>query len=412
MSIKADGQKWATKESQAVRNEEYARKASENMPVTFNGTTELKLKDFFFKVLSGSAQGILIGVLPAAVMKYIIQYSGLGTTAFGSNLSAILTLFTSLIPFLIGMAVALQFKMKSLDVGVVAIATEVASGSIRWAQAPTGFLNPVTGIRSLAPANIYIASGAGDVINAMIVSAIAVLVTWLVSRYLRGFGSVAIILSPIIVGGGVGLVGKTIAPYVGDVTTWIGNLVETFTKFAPIPMAILIAMAFSIIIITPVSTVGIALAISLSGIGSGAAAMGVVATTIVLLINSWRVNKPGVTVAIALGAMKGMMPSVFAKPVTMLPFLLTSAISAIPVALFNIQGTPTTAGFGYIGLVSPIQSMVKDPNVPATVMNHFINPMIAILAWLIVPIVAGFIAQYVFSKLLKLYVPSDFQQEL
>ena len=133
MSIKADGQKWATKESQAVRNEEYARKALENMPVTFNGTTELKLKDFFFKVLSGSAQGILIGVLPAAVMKYIIQYSGLGTTAFGSNLSAILTLFTSLIPFLIGMAVALQFKMKSLDVGVVAIATEVASGSIRWA---------------------------------------------------------------------------------------------------------------------------------------------------------------------------------------------------------------------------------------------------------------------------------------
>lgn len=412
MSIKADGQKWATKESQAVRNEEYARKASENIPETFSGTTELKLKDFFFKVLSGSAQGILIGVLPSAVMKYIIQYSGLGATAFGANLSAILTLFTSLIPFLIGMAVALQFKMKSLDVGVVAIATAAASGSIRWAQAPVGFMNPVTGIRSVAPANVYIASGAGDVINAMIVAAIAVFVTWLVARYLKGFGSVAIILSPIVVGGGVGLIGKAIAPYVGDVTTWIGNLVEAFTNFAPIPMAILIAMAFSIIIITPVSTVGIALAISLSGIGSGAAAMGVVATTIVLLINSWRVNKPGVTVAIALGAMKGMMPSVFARPVTMLPFLLAAAISGIPVALFNIQGTPTTAGFGYIGLVSPIQSMVKDPNVPASVMNHFINPMIAIVAWLIVPIIAGFIAQFIFSKLLKLYVPADFQQEL
>ena len=177
-------------------------------------------------------------------------------------------------------------------------------------------------------------------------------------------------------------------------------------------MSILIAMAFAIIIITPVSTVGIALAISLSGIGSGAAAMGVVATTIVLLINSWRVNKPGVTIAIALGAMKGMMPSVFAKPVTMLPFLLTAAISGIPVALFNIQGTPVTAGFGYIGLVSPIQSMVKDPSVPASVMNHFINPIVALIAWLIVPISAGFIAQFVFSKLLKLYSPMDFQQDL
>lgn len=412
MSIKADGQKWATKDSQALRNEEYARKASENAPVTFNGETELKLKDFFFKLLSGSAQGILIGVLPSAVMKYIIQYSGLGTTAFGANLSAILTLFTSLIPVLIGMAVALQFKMKSLDVGVVAIATAAASGSIKWAHVPAGFMNPVTGIKSVAPANVYIASGAGDVINAMIVAAIAVFVTWLVARYLKGFGSVAIILSPIIVGGGVGLLGKTIAPYVGALTTWIGNLVETFTKLAPIPMVMLIAMAFSIIIITPVSTVGIALAISLSEIGSGAAAMGVVATTIVLLINSWRVNKPGVTVAIALGAMKGMMPSVFAKPVTMLPFLLSAAISAIPVALFNIQGTPTTAGFGYIGLVSPIQSMVKDPTVPAKVMNHFINPLTALIAWLVIPVVAGFIAQYVFSKLLKLYTPADFQQEL
>ena len=107
-----------------------------------------------------------------------------------------------------------------------------------------------------------------------------------------------------------------------------------------------------------------------------------------------------------------MMPSVFAKPVTMLSFLLAAAISGIPVALFNIQGTPTTAGFGYIGLVSPIQSMVKDPTVPSTVMNHFINPAIAVLAWLVIPIIAGFIAQFVFSKLLKLYTPMDFQQEL
>ncbi|MGX7051631.1 PTS sugar transporter subunit IIC [Leuconostoc palmae] len=412
MTIKADGQKWATKESQLVRNKEYARKASENVTEVFNGSTELKLKDFFFKVLSGSAQGILIGVLPSAVMKYIIQYSGLGTTAFGANLSAILTLFTSLIPFLIGMAVALQFKMKSLDVGVVAIATAVASGSIKWTKVSPGFVNPVTHVKATAPANIFIANGAGDVINAMIVAAIAVLVTWLVARYLKGFGSIAIILSPILVGGGVGLLGKSIAPYVGALTTWIGQIVETFTKFAPIPMAILIAMAFSIIIITPISTVGIALAISLSGIGSGAAAMGVVATTIVLLINSWRVNKPGVTIAIALGAMKGMMPSIFAKPVTMLPFLLTAAISGIPVALFNIQGTPTTAGFGYIGLVSPIQSMVKDPTVPTTVMNHFINPVVALIAWVVVPIIAGLISQLIFSNVLKLYKPLDFQQDL
>nr|MWN20700.1 hypothetical protein [Leuconostoc lactis] len=47
MTIKAEGQKWASKDSQALRNEEYARKAVENAPVTFSGDTELKLKDLF-----------------------------------------------------------------------------------------------------------------------------------------------------------------------------------------------------------------------------------------------------------------------------------------------------------------------------------------------------------------------------
>ncbi|CAH1852612.1 PTS sugar transporter subunit IIC [Convivina praedatoris] len=379
---------------------------------TFNGESRFTVKEFFFKVLSGSAQGILIGVLPSAVMKYIIHFSGLGNTALGANFTAILTLFTSMIPFLIGMAVAMQFHMKSLDTGVVAIATMAASNSIQWVMLAKGALHPMTSQAVKVPTRLFVANGAGDVINAMIVAGLAVLVTWLIARYLDGFGSIAIILSPILVGGGVGLVGKTIAPYVGHLTTWIGDGVELFTKLAPIPMAILIAMAFAIIIITPVSTVGIALAISLHGIGSGAAAMGVVATTVVLLINSWQVNKRGTTLAIALGAMKGMMPSVFAKPVTIVPFLITAALSGIPVALFNIQGTPTTAGFGYIGLVSPIQSMIKDPAVPLDVMNHFITPVVAVIAWLVVPVIAGFIAQWICCKWLKLYQPSDFKQEL
>ncbi|MBS9336341.1 PTS transporter subunit IIC [Fructobacillus papyrifericola] len=384
---------------------------SKPLPV-FSGKENLHLKDFFFKVLSGSANGILIGVLPSAVMKYIIQYSGLGNTQWGADFSAILTLFTSMIPFLIGMAVAMNFKMKVLDTGVVALATMVASNSVTWGMAKAGTVNPLTHKTLAAPTRLYMAAGAGDVINAMLVAAIAVLVIWLVSRYLNGFGSVAIILSPILIGGGVGLLGKEIAPTVGKLTTWIGDVVESFTKLAPVPMAILIAMAFAVIIVTPISTVGIALAINLTGIGSGAAAMGVVATTVVLLINSWSVNKKGTTVAIFLGAMKGMMPSVFKKPVTLLPFMFAAALSGIPVALFNVQGTAITAGFGYIGMVSPLQSVIKDTAIPSTVMSNFVSPVIALIAWFVVPVIAGILAQLVFSKMLKLYQPADFKQDL
>lgn len=374
----------------------------------FDGSYELKLKDFFFKVLSGSAQGILIGVLPSAVMKYILKM--FGTAQWALDLSAILTLFSSFIPLLIGVAIAMQFRMKALDVGVMAIAVGAASGSIKWAVAPKGFVNPITGAPQVG--NVYIAAGAGDVINAIIVAAVAVLVIWLVSRYLAGFGSVAIILSPIVIGGGVALFGRAIAPYVAYITTWVGDAVRLATDLQPLPMSIAIAMAFSFIIITPISTVGIALAITLSGLGAGAAGAGVVATTVILLINSWKVNKKGTTVAIFLGAMKGMMPSVFKKPVMILAFLVAAAITAIPVALFNVQGTPTSAGFGWIGMVSPLQSMFTFDAAEAEIVKHTINFIQFLIVWFIVPAIAGFVVDFLFAKILKLYSPSDFEQEM
>jgi len=377
----------------------------------FDGSYEFNVKDFFFKVLSGSAQGILIGVLPAAVLKYVLMPFIAQGQVWAVDLNAILVLFGSFIPLLIGVAVALQFNMRSLDVGVMAIATGAASGSIKWATVDAGFMNPITGAATKAPSTVYLASGAGDVINAMIVSAIGVLVIWLVSKYLGGFGAVAIIFSPLLIGGGVALLGRAIAPYVGAITTAIGDVVRLFTDLQPLPMAILIAMAFAFIIITPVSTVGIALAISLAGLGSGAAGVGVVATTVILLINSIKVNKKGTSVAIFLGAMKGMMPAVFKKPVMILSFMAAAAISAIPVALLNVQGTPTSAGFGWIGMVSPIQSMLAQGS-DSLYITNVVGVLPGLIVWFVVPVIAGLLVDFLFTKVLHIYTPEDFKQDM
>ena len=60
-------------------------------------------------------------------------------------------------------------------------------------------------------------------------------------------------------------------------------------------MSILIACSFAFLIILLISTVAIGMAIQLNGVSAGAAAMGVAATTVVFVVNSWKVNKPGVT---------------------------------------------------------------------------------------------------------------------
>lgn len=362
-------------------------------------TEKMTGKQFANNLLNGSATGILIGVLPNAVMAALLKFFITpGTVNWASNLSHILVLFQSFIPILIGVMIALQFKMKPLDVGVVGIAVGAGAGATKFVA---NGVNPVTKVQG-----IYITAGTGDVINAIIISAIAVGLILTISKY---FYSAAIILSPIVIGGGAALIGMYIAPYVATITTAIGDMINEFTQLQPLVMAILIAITFAIVIVTPISTVGLALAIGLGGtvatapaaVAAGAAAMGVAATTIVLLINSWRVNKAGVTVAIALGAMKAMMPVVFRKPVLMLPFITTAIISAVPVWMFSIKGTPQSAGFGYIGLVGPIASG-----------DAGLNLALTLVSWLVVPVIAGLLSQFVFSNLLHLYTAQDFENEM
>ena len=210
------------------------------------------------------------------------------------------------------------------------------------------------------------------------------------------FGSVAIVATPIVVGIGAGLIGYYLYPYVTKITAAIGDLINTFTTLQPILMSILIACSFAFLIISPISTVAIGMAIQLNGVSAGAAAMGVAATTVVLVVNSWKVNKPGVTLAIALGAMKMMMPNLFRKPIILVPCLFTAIISAIPVALFSVSGTPASAGFGLVGLVGPLASL-----------DAGLSIILLLISWFVVPIVAAFVGQILFEKILKLYDRKD-----
>ena len=81
------------------------------------------------------------------------------------------------------------------------------------------------------------------------------------------------------------------------------------------------------------------------------------------------------TIAIALGAMKMMMPNLFRKPVILIPCLVSAVITAIPVALFSISGTPASAGFGVVGLVGPLASL-----------DAGLNGFLVVLCWLVIPV--------------------------
>ncbi len=236
--------------------------------------------------------------------------------------------------------------------------------------------------------------GIGDLINTMITASIAVLlVLWIGDR----LGSLNVILLPILVGGVPGLIGVLTLPYVSKITLAIGSLVNTFTTLQPVLMGVLIAVLFSFIIISPISTIAVGLAIGISGLAAGSAAIGVATTAIVLFIGTLRVNKIGVPIAILLGGMKMMIPNTIRYPIIFLPVGVTAAITGAVGALLGITGTKETAGFGIVGLVGPIKALELMEG------NHITSLMIVIFVFFIIPLVVGFIVNFLLSKVFKLY---------
>ncbi|MHC5372934.1 PTS sugar transporter subunit IIC [Enterococcus sp. LJL120] len=332
---------------------------------------KLTVKIFFNKLLAGTAQGTIIALIPNAVLGAILKYFS-EVTAIQMIINAGL-IFQLATPLIMAAMIAKQFDLAPTKMMTVSGAAFVGSGVVQFNSDINGF----------------VASGTGDIINTIITAAIAVLMVMAIGNR---FGSVEIIALPIVVGIGAGFAGMLTYPIITQITVIIGNLINNFTNFQPLLMSVLIACSFATLIISPITTVGIGLAIQLSGVSSGTAAMGIAATTIVLVINSWKVNKSGVTVAVALGGMKMMMPNLFKYPIILLPVLFTAIISAIPVALFEIAGTPQSAGFGLVGLVGPLASL-----------DAGLNLALLVLAWFVIPIAAGLLAKFLFEKILKLY---------
>lgn len=329
------------------------------------------IKQFTFNVLNGLAIAIIVGLIPNAVLGGLFEYLSHYASIFNTLHQVVLGIQYAL-PVIVGVLIALQFKLSPMSTAIVGAAAFVGSGAAKVTE--TGW--QIVGI--------------GDLINTMITAAIAVLlVLWLDGK----FGSLNIILLPILVGGIPGFIGMMTLPYVSQLTLAIGEIVNTFTSLQPILMCILIAVLFSFIIISPVSTIAVGLAIGISGLA--AAAIGVATTAIVLFIGTLRVNKVGVPIAILLGAMK-MMPNAIRYPIILLPIGLTAAITGAVGALVGIEGTKETAGFGLVGLVGPIKAIeLMDSNL--------INLALVLFVYIIVPLISGTIIHYLLSHIFKIY---------
>ncbi|WP_428839248.1 PTS sugar transporter subunit IIC [Enterococcus canis] len=247
----------------------------------------LTAKDYLNKVLAGTATGVVVALIANAILSEIFKFLTTYNEIFQSMLDVVVVM-QFIAPVIIGVLVGMQFALNPMQCTLIGAAAFLGSGAYVVQD----------GVVSMV--------GIGDLINIMLICALAAFVTRLIGNKL---GSLTILLLPIIVGAGVGFVGLLALPYVRLITVGIGNMINSFTNLQPFVMSILICISFAILIISPISTVAIGIAIGVAGLGAGAAAVGVTACTAILVIGSMKVNEKGVTLAILLGAMKMMIPN-------------------------------------------------------------------------------------------------------
>jgi len=338
-----------------------------------------QFKENLFKVLNGMSIGIVVALTPSAIFGNIIG-------AFDAPfLSTLLSFPAVLLCLTIGVCIGLQFKLDPISLCTLAIATMLSGGAFR------GIVDGVIQLQ-----------GSGDVLNATLGATLTLLLIHYLGDRLKAYKLLVLPGLAVMV---VGTITSFTAGPVGQVTQFIGMVVETFTTLHPLPMSVLIAISFGLIVISPLSTVAVALLIQLSGIGSAAANVGVTGVGMTLAILNYRTNGLGTAMAHFLGSPKIQMANFIKSPRMILPGLAAGAVSAIFVPLFNAVGTPMSAGFGISGGIGPLGHLGLTGFDPY-------NIFVAILVFVAVPAVMSFLMAFLFRNVFKLVHDEQYTLEL
>lgn len=346
--------------------------------------TKVAPQQFFMNILNAVGAGVVIALIPNALLGELLKFFKEGNDLLQTTYE-IVVVIQSFMAFIIGVLTAHQFKFSGAGATMVGVAAMIGSGAVKLSG------------------NGISLNGIGDIINIIIVVMIASFLFLILQNKL---GSLEMIILPVLIPVVSGIIGLYTLPYVSKVTKGIGHIINSFTEFNPMLMSVLICVAYALLMVTPISLVAIATAIGLSGLGSGAANMGIVASCVTFLFGSIRVNSTGVNLVLIIGAAKMMIPVYLKNLIIAVPLAINGIICGLVAYFINIQGTPMSAGFGYTGLVGPINAFNRMSGDPTT------NIILLVFGYFIIPFVAGFFVHESCKKFINKYSDELYKFEI
>ncbi|KRM83730.1 hypothetical protein FC35_GL000712 [Limosilactobacillus coleohominis DSM 14060] len=340
-----------------------------------------KLKELTMATLNGNAIAIVIALIPSALLSQLLQFCPVNSVTTG--ITHMINLAQAAFPFIAAFAVGMILKFTTLQVGSMALATFVAAGN------------------AVPHKTAFVISGSGIILNIMLTTFIASIVVILLDQFLGQFKMILESLLVLLIAGGISLLTM---PVMVAIQNAIGQVVQAATNMSPLLMGIVLGMLFGVLIVSPISSVAIAMAISLSGVGSGAANAGIVACSFTLAWMGATVNPIGGTLAHFLGSPKIQMANMLEKPKLFIPVIIASGISGLFAAIFQMNGTPFSAGFGFSGLIGPL-----------TAYQHSTGSFLllrVILVFVIIPVICAWLMNFIFVKRTTFVQPTDLKLSL
>lgn len=336
---------------------------------------------FLMNILNGLAIGTVVTLIPGALLSELCK-ALLPALPFLSNVLNILNLTNAMMGIVIGTLIGINFKFTPIQSASLGLATVYASGAANFT------------------AKGILLSGTGDIITMGITASIGAGMLLLIGNRLKSYTILVIPALSLLV---PGMIGRSLLPYLLKITDWIGRGIAQLLDLQPVLMCLLLAVIFAVLIISPITSVGIALAISLSGIGAGATNIGICATGFGFAIMGWQVNTHGTSLAHFIGSPKMSMANAVKKPLIVLPILCTAACCSLLAVFWHIQGTPYSAGFGFSGLVGPVNylNLAKGGWSLANILK-------AVIAFAAAPIGFSFLFKYIFTKLIPIVKAEDY----
>ena len=213
---------------------------------------------------------------------------------------------------------------------------------------------------------------------------ISTLVANELASLVAGKTKIDIVVTPLVTIISGGFVSTFAGPYLSELMTGLGDLINSATQLHPLPMGISVAVIVGIVLTAPISSAALCIMLGLEGVAAGAAAVGCCAQMVGFAVTSYKVNGVGGLISQGLGTSMLQFGNIMKHPqIALAPTLAGAVLGPVSTCLLKMTNTPSGAGMGTSGLVGQFgaysamaESFGQTETIIIIAVMHFIAPAI------------------------------------